>query len=624
MSHVIITFDIIEYFPSDFNFDEYSFIISSENREFEQEISYINQNQISHKASFNKKDLKYSIKVIKGGALIGISDIIIPSQILSKKEGIFDKTCPITMTDSVKKIIFGNNFTSANSLKINLHLTLQYFEKEKNFRKRNIKKESKIKKNFSSDHYVLEGNYGQESSVHSVNNSQKNNKRLNSTKQIYSNSKKGINMKMSHLKGKANTSNKLKQTKKTFTGNDNDKKIRENNIIYKDKDKDKNKQNEEINNNNIDEELNELKEIKEIDPKLINFINEFKEKYPLNKLNSFNNVNEMKEYTKDILQILLDYQLKYYDLINKSIDTKNKFKKLLIEYNEKYRIVRKELKLLEEKNDLYGIKDQLKEKQNNKELNDLITIKENELDIFKELYGNYINNNGNQNKDPREKKLEEKRKNEERVQSILVKVLTQAVNKYGPINNLYTKTNSTETERINIRKLANKYNLSMDNKANEDSNINNNQKEEKKDIVNSNEESKDSANKNNDNNSKQELKQENEVNNNKITKWEYVSTEKPDKIDFKLENYLKYFYEKRTFPKIIFKKLSTNNYEYGTQKIMIKIEGDTIRIRYIGGYLLIDKFIEINSIIEEKKLKKNNNEKSNATSKKNITSNKKK
>ena len=59
MSHVIITFDIIEYLPSDFNFDEYSFIISSENRGFEQEISYINQNQISHKASFNKKDLIY-------------------------------------------------------------------------------------------------------------------------------------------------------------------------------------------------------------------------------------------------------------------------------------------------------------------------------------------------------------------------------------------------------------------------------------------------------------------------------------------------------------------------------------------------------------------------------------
>ena len=51
--------------------------------------------------------------------------------------------------------------------------------------------------------------------------------------------------------------------------------------------------------------------------------------------------------------------------------------------------------------------------------------------------------------------------------------------------------------------------------------------------------------------------------------------QKPDKIDKKLENYLKYFYSKRTFPKIFFKKTSTNNYEYGTQKVMIKIEGES-------------------------------------------------
>ena len=69
---------------------------------------------------------------------------------------------------------------------------------------------------------------------------------------------------------------------------------------------------------------------------------------------------------------------------------------------------------------------------------------------------------------------------------------------------------------------------------------------------------------------------------------------------------MKYFYSKRTFPKILFKKTSTNNYEYGTQKVMVKIEGDTIRIRYIGGYLLIDKFIEMNAANEEKKLKKQN------------------
>ena len=46
---------------------------------------------------------------------------------------------------------------------------------------------------------------------------------------------------------------------------------------------------------------------------------------------------------------------------------------------------------------------------------------------------------------------------------------------------------------------------------------------------------------------------------------------------------------------------------------MIKIEGDTIRVRYLGGYLIIDKFIELNAVNEEKKVKKN--------SEKNINSN---
>ena len=75
---------------------------------------------------------------------------------------------------------------------------------------------------------------------------------------------------------------------------------------------------------------------------------------------------------------------------------------------------------------------------------------------------------------------------------------------------------------------------------------------------------------------------------------------------------MKYLYSQRTFPKIVFKKLSSNNYEYGSQKVMVKIEGDSIRVRFIGGYSLIDKFIEVNSVLEEsKELKKKANKANN-------------
>ena len=48
-----------------------------------------------------------------------------------------------------------------------------------------------------------------------------------------------------------------------------------------------------------------------------------------------------------------------------------------------------------------------------------------------------------------------------------------------------------------------------------------------------------------------------------------------------------------------------NNYEYGTLKVMIKCDSETIRIRYLGKYSLLDNFLETNAHIENKK-KKNN------------------
>ena len=610
MSQVIITFDIIEYFPSDFNYDNYSFIIISENKDFEQEISYLNQNQISHKAFFTKKDLKYSIKVIKSGALIGISDIIIPAQILSKKENIFDKTCQITMTDSVKKIIFGST-SSALNLKFNLHLTLQYIKTKKSPRKRNIKKEEKAKKNFSSDNYNFEENAEKEESTHSYNIG-KNKKRLNSTYKSNVNLKKSSNMKLyqpKSMKSKAYTSNKLKHTKnpdldidKTENDYDNNNDIKNDknnaNVIdnnnNRKKQKNKNaKKNINLNKNDvndINEEPIDLIEIKQ-DQNYFNFIKEFNDKNPLNKLNNISDINKMKDSTKDVVVQLLDYQMKSYDLINESISTKNKNKQKLIEYNEKYRVVQKKLKLLEEKNDLYDLEEEMNKKQDYKQLNNLVDLKGNELDIFRIIYGDYVpefKNDGEKGEKFSNEKIPQKELTEEKIKKYLVNILTQAINKYGPIDNIFTKTNSTETERLNMRKLSKKYNLNLDNKTNEEDvskNILNNKSPKKKII-------------------KKEKKQEYEA-----VKWEYVSTNKPDFIDIKLENYLKLFYEKRTLPKIVFQKLSSNNYEYGTQKVMVKIEGDTIRIRYIGGYLLIDKFIELNSVIEEKNINDNNNDK---------------
>ena len=605
MSQAIITFDIIEYLPADFKFDNFSFIISSENRDFEQEISYMNKNQISHKANLNKRELKYSIKATKGSSLIGISDLIIPSHVLSKKENTFDKTCSITMTDSIKRVLFGNTSPS-NFLKLNFHLTLQYKERETINRHSNSGK--KLRTAEKSD--ILHGgdNLSQkESAPNSVIFSQRNpvgNKKIGNIKKQRSNSKpKSIKSKGVRTKNQSYTYNKFKEVGDVT--NDEEKKNKSKNESF------------------IDEELNN--EVKEVDPQLVNFMSEFNSKYPLEKLNSYSDVNEMVENTKTIVEELLNYQMKYYDAFNQAFTTKNKFKKLLLEYNNKLRNVKKEMNKLDEENDLYEIKQELNEKNNFNDIKDLLPLKENELDTFKELCGAYIDGvSDNKEGEDNSKKIEEQKNNEKKTQNLLIKVLAHSINKYGPVNKLFTQTNSTEPERLNIKRLANKYNLPL-NSPNEEAENNENKNEEQNQNAENaelNEEKKEEEKADENNNDNNDNSKPQNILDMKITKWEYVLTEKPDKIDKKLENYLKYFYSKRTFPKIFFKKTSTNNYEYGTQKVMIKIEGDTIRVRYVGGYLLIDKFIELNSATEEKKLKKQNEK--NNISKKGISSTKKK
>ena len=601
MSQAIVTFDIIEYLPPEFKFDNFSFIISSEARDFEQEISYMNKNQITHKANLNKRELKYSVKAMRGSSLIGISDLIIPSHVLSKKENTFDKTCSITMTDSIKRVLFGNTSPS-NFLKVNFHLTLQY--KEKEAIKGHSNSGKKIKSSEKSDILRVGDNQSQkESGPNSVIFSQRNpvgNKKVGNIKKQRSNSKpKSIKTQGVRPKNQSYTYNKFKDLGDTT--NDEEKKVKNKNESF------------------IDEELN--KEVKEADPQLINFMSEFNSKYPLEKINSYSDVNEMVENTKNMVEELLNYQIKYYDAFNHSFSTKNKFKKLMIEYNNKLRNVKKEMNKLDEENDLYDIKQEINEKNNFNDIKDLLPLKENELDTYKELCGAYIDGVSNNNEGgDNSKKIEEQKNNEEKTQNLLIKVLTHSINKYGPVNKLFTQTNSTEPERLNIKRLANKYNLPL-NSPNEEAENNENKNEDQKQNVENaelNEEKKEEEKADENNNDNNTDSKPQNILDMKITKWEYVITEKPDKIDKKLENYLKYFYSKRTFPKIYFKKTSTNNYEYGTQKVMIKIEGDTIRVRYVGGYLLIDKFIELNSASEEKKLKKqsekNNNNKKGVSS----------
>ena len=345
----------------------------------------------------------------------------------------------------------------------------------------------------------------------------------------------------------------------------------------------------------------------------------------MEKLDSMNDINELKEHSKTIILELIEYQMKFYSLIKNGLAQKEKLKNLMVEYNKKLRNTKQDINKIDEMIDLCDIKTNLLSKKDYSNVDSLLSLKKDELNNYNNICGKYAENS-------KENKEEENKEDYDQVmekgKNVLIKVLQQCIDKYGPINKIYTLTNSTEPERTNIRKLANKYNLPLNSEIKEEEEINNQKKEEKEeeDINIKQEEEKKSIEKeekiedNNINNLDQVIEKEEQneskeknIFEGKITKWEYVSTEKPDNIDKKLELYLKYFYSKRAFPVIVFKKTSTNNYEYGKQKVMIKIEGDTIRVRYVGGYLILDKFIELNAAIEEKKMKKIN-EKSSTSS----------
>ena len=561
MTQVLITIDILEYLPTEFRYDDFSFIFSSESKDFEQEISFLNKNQIFHRVNLLKKDIKYSIKVTKNGSLLGLCDLIIPQSILSKRENIFDKVCNINMTDSIRRILFGSPQSNI-VLKLNIHVTLQYKEKDKTTNK-NVQKKNEFhlskELNNSSKKLKIQNNLLEKdktyTNYHTKNDNQKKN--ISSLKKQRSTSKSKSVSQLSKINNNINNNDVKK--------NSSQKEL----LPAK-------KENVNIESSFMDDELNTP--VQNIDNNFLNFMNNFEQKNPLQKINEFNNTNDMIEYTKNNITQLLDYQTQYYNLLKNSLIAKNKYKNFLVQYNEKYRLAQKKLNKLNELTEKSEIESNI---INNpdfteiNELNHLVPVKENELDIFKNIYNNYLEQNNNNDIENNNQEIQEKQINDDTTQSILVKVLEHIIKNNGPVDNILNQSNSEESERINLKNLVNKYKLLSDN-----GNIN--------------------------------VENENVQKENNVEKFEYVLTNKPDKIDIKLENYLKYLYSQRTFPKIVFKKLSSNNYEYGSQKVMVKIEGDSIRVRFIGGYSLIDKFIEVNSVLEEsKELKKKANKANN-------------
>ena len=596
-SSALITLEISDFFPQNFPFDNFCFIFNSDSHDLESEISYLSKNQITHKTLLTKKDIRYSIKILRNDSLIGISDFIIPAINLNRKENLYEKICIINMTDSTKRLLFGN-LSQSNNLRINVRARITYIQGQGN--KNN-------KKVFSPKGINNKKNIGESSSPKIngnniyMNNSNNNNSNYVFNKQQIPMSKKVPIMKSSLMSNYNNNNinignryNKhnvnmadimIQQQQQNLNQNiaanaeNQNINIQKNNFFTKNSGGKKMSPNpqpevdpqpEPTDTSVIYPEISNP--IQPIDEEFTDFMQKFIEKNPLEQLTQFNDINEMMIYTKNVIDKLLCYQQEYYERLKTSVAMNNRLNELLMKYNEKYRnIVKKVHRLNEETNSNDMRKDVVvnAHRTENSNLKQIIPLKIKELKLYQEMCGDNIKDiilqkksqdiSKNKNK---ENDINIKKKN------VLMKLLKNCVKNYGPFDSLFNKEN---IEKINLNEEQKK---SLE-KIKQDAELMNSEK-----------------------------KEENNLNNN----LEFVDSENPDNLDIKLNQYLSSIYSENRLPKINFKKIKDNLYQFGSQKITVIDEDNVIKIENGEGTLLLDNFVEINAQAEEEKVLKDNQE----------------
>lgn len=75
-----------------------------------------------------KKEIRFTIKALRAGALFGITDLAIPLQINLKKVEEFQRSCTIVMSDATKRTLY--NTTGINwTLRIIVSAKFTYHDK---------------------------------------------------------------------------------------------------------------------------------------------------------------------------------------------------------------------------------------------------------------------------------------------------------------------------------------------------------------------------------------------------------------------------------------------------------------------------------------------------------------
>lgn len=540
MSYLFLSLEILNYYPSSFDFSEFKFIFSRNKTVYGDEISFISKNKIIQKIKLEQKNINFSIKVIKKDSLIGISNFIIPyNTVLLKKIPAYEKECLINMTESSKRILGLDN----DNLKINIRCNIEYIsniENDASNKVLHVNRSNKINESIINKHFIY-------NTINENNNRKEENQ--------YNNNK--VFLEDSPLKSMNKKNNLVYSKPRNFSSKKKSNKYNIKNAISSDDN------NDSSYSYDTEEELSQ--KVVFYDEEFSKFVPNLIKEYPLDNLTKMKDVNEMVVFTKNNIIRFLDFQQEYNDKSKKAIDIYDKYFKLLRKYSQKYANKFKQLKILEKKEKINEIKKSLNRNALASNLFRIVDIKNNENELYKEIIGE--NNNIEDDID-----IEGNLNINENIKiNKNYELLTDILN-----NCIYNNKNNNKIKKVIPKRFLDNYNLNYHHQNKEIKNEDNILDISLVDSI-------DNIN--------------NEENANSISnKLKYVESNIYDEIDFELDDCLKEFYNNNKNINVIkFKKIHDSNYNFGGIQIIIIEEGDKIKIKDDKGVFTLEKFLKMNS-----------------------------
>lgn len=493
-------------------------------------IEWNKKNTILAQITNLKKDRKFTVRVLKNGNLVGITELVIPQMFLLKREENFSKQISISMTEQMKRALMGKE---TKSMQIVVKAKVEYKEDGGN-----VQRSSSATPISSS---------ATKNSVSSVKKQSSNN-----TSTVSSNQKASVYVKDNY-------------------------KINDRGSIYVIKDKHEKPQMMQVDEfGEVDKSFidsifgdDHIADFDQIDKSVNDFIADFN--IEAKESAQAPDVDTLKAKSKALLPKLFDLQKVYYSQFNNALKVNRRLKELLVKYNEKHRTMVKKNHRLKEALESNLIRNELTSfinKEENKGIDNALSLNRFELDIFKKLFKiDYTGKDVKKFADARNANTEEEEK------KTLLKVLENLCKNQDLFNRI------PEEKRIHLSYLTSKYGVNISNRLEEAMIEEQDEGLEAESTVK---------------NHNAELDGESDLRLDIIKKkLSFVNSDISDILDHKIDDFLVDLYTKKRISQIPFKRLSQGEYEYGSQKVFVEADGKNFKGK--NRSLIVSTLIPLNT-----------------------------